>query len=1093
MKQKLTGLINFISSPIGAASLLISVIIVLYSGMVLVQSYSSKIQKTNTSARYSLQLMFELIGHDVDNMVQDMRSLGDIARLEISHGRSLTNFKWETPLSRKTLIIAPDGTVIADSRQEMPALETFVGRDAFFSFHKNSLNSHVYFGESVQLDDMDGWQLPISVAIRDPANQNLVAVVYSTVDTQEWFAIVERRLGEIKLDAFVSRPEGDVLASVPYSNDVVGSVLTNEIVLAQHRARHSDSPALSLLAPYFFPAEDFILDATSKRLPMKITVLFEFWPMFERFILEAVRSIGVTIILVLLVNYFGVMQYRSSRESQRLRTQLLDTINTSSEGYALFDSDDRLVLCNEVYRDHYKSHAHALKIGNTLEEILREGLKVGCFPDAIGREEEWLAERLMQHQATETIEQRLSDGRWLLISERRTRDGGIVGVRTDITGLKLRESQLRESEKRFMDFTETASDWVWETDAQHAFINLDGGAGSVEQRRRLSFVMGKRRHECTSEDTSTEKWHAHLDDLNAPRPFRDFRYWMTPPWGKDRLISVSGLPVISEDGVFTGFRGSARDITDEYRNIEQIMILEERFRTGFESITTGIILTDQNGEMTSLNPAACEIFSYNEDELIGRNISTLIEDFTSVPVSSRSQQSDGQQDSVNLGKPREVNGRRNDGDVFPLRLGVAEMVAGGTKQFIASIVDLTKERKLETRLRQSQKMEAVGQLVGGVSHDFNNLLGIIVGNLDLISRNMKPDTRTSRQLARAREAAQRGAKLTRKLLNFSRQEVERAEPINVHEALEHLHEFLQRSITTAYHINLNLESDIPQIAVNPSDLEDAIINICLNARDAMGSGGNIEIATEDFITTSGSSGTEIGLLPGQYVKIAITDTGEGMSPEVASKIFEPFFTTKVRGKGSGLGLSMVYGFVKRSGGMITVRSTPGKGATFNLYFPTVKEAIKLPTIEEDDADRILDVQGSETILIVDDEIDLLEIASTVLNDAGYATLTASNAYDALEVIKAHPEIDLLFTDVIMPGNIDGGTLAMRAKKLRPNISVCLTSGFTGTLENGSQELNGVNVLKKPYTNQGLTSCIRELLDARQNMPGTGVDEAKKAG
>ncbi|WP_052657611.1 PAS domain S-box protein [Thalassospira sp. HJ] len=760
--------------------------------------------------------------------------------------------------------------------------------------------------------------------------------------------------------------------------------------------------------------------------------------------------------------------HKALDEAQAAKKVLEHALKSSSEGFALFDADDRLVICNDVYREIYKTLADAIKTGNRLEDILRIGLSRGAFPDAVGVEDIWLADRMEQHRKPRSrVEQQVGD-RWLLISEQRTEDGGTVGVRTDITELKTKERELRDSEKRFRDFTQTASDWVWESDTEHRVKDTSIRAADVPNFD-IDNVKGKRRDEYAAEPTDTPKWRKHYELLEARQPFRDFQYQVQLNDHTVLTISISGVPVFDDLGTFLGYRGTGRDIT-------ALIETRERFRVAFESVTVGIVFADETGVIEGFNPEAENIFGYSAEEVIGQNVSTLMPN----PDSSRHHTyiknylTTG--DAQIIGKGREVTGKTKDGTLFPMNLGIAEMNVQGRRHFIASITDLTVEHALEQQLRRSQKMEAIGQLTGGVAHDFNNLLGIIVGNLDLARRKLEEDSPITKFVSKAMTAAERGATLTRRLLNFSRQAPEENEALVINDILVELRELIGKSITSKISFDLKLSADLPPVRLNGGDFEDAIINLAVNARDAMPEGGQLTIETRvshiDAVTVP-----SVQKVPeGDYVELIVSDDGKGMTSEVAEQIFQPFFTTKERGKGTGLGLAMVYGFVKRSGGYISLYSEVGLGTTFRIYLPFADDDGQKAPYSAFDSEAEPE-HGTETVLIVDDEQQLAEIAASVLGEYGYKTITAHSGKEGLAIVEERDDIDMVLTDIVMPGGMNGLELADKARERRPHLAVLTCSGFTAdVLHQRAADKPVYPLINKPYNNRELANAVRKTLD-----------------
>ena len=385
---------------------------------------------------------------------------------------------------------------------------------------------------------------------------------------------------------------------------------------------------------------------------------------------------------------------------------------------------------------------------------------------------------------------------------------------------------------------------------------------------------------------------------------------------------------------------------------------------------------------------------------------------------------------------------------------------------------------LQEQLRQAQKMDAVGQLTGGIAHDFNNILGIILGNLELAYERLEriKDQQTLININAALEGAKRGADITRQLLNFSRKDTDGKKLINVNKTLKETEGLLGKSLTVAIDIKFTLASDIWDVNVNPGEFQDAIINLSINARDAMPDGGTLEFKTcnktlvEEYVKRTPQAKV------GDYVMVSVSDTGEGMSTGIQDRIFEPFFTTKAVGKGTGLGLSMVYGFVKRSQGFIDIHSEIDKGTRFEIYFPRAKQ-IDTPGASLESQQKTLP-QGTERILVVDDEEQLVKIAATYLQDLGYQVETALDAEQALQLLQVKPEFHLLFSDVVMPGGNDGFELAGKARELFPDIKVLLTSGFIKESESSiaRASIASQNLLSKPYSKLELAVAIRRVLD-----------------
>jgi PAS domain S-box-containing protein len=389
--------------------------------------------------------------------------------------------------------------------------------------------------------------------------------------------------------------------------------------------------------------------------------------------------------------------------------------------------------------------------------------------------------------------------------------------------------------------------------------------------------------------------------------------------------------------------------------------------------------------------------------------------------------------------------------------------------------DITEWQTIEEQLRQSQKMEAIGNLTGGLSHDFNNLLGVVIGNADLLTDHIKDNPQATALLDDVLEAALRGAELNRRLLAFARRQPLQPKKLDVNELVAGIIKLLSRTLGENVEITIECAGNLWPVVVDPAQLEASIVNIATNARDAMPNGGQLTIATRNGHLDEDYAAEHPEVAPGDYVVIEITDTGTGMPPEVASSAFEPFFTTKEVGKGTGLGLSMVFGFVKQSGGHAKIYSEEGSGTTIRFY---------LPRSAQEDQVELLDLHGpiplatgSETVLVVEDNEKLRQLLLKQLQDLGYAVLEAEHAGAALEILRGSESIDLLLTDIVMPG-MNGHELALEAVRMHPGLRVLFTSGFPESALGESGRISeGDLLLSKPYRKQELAHKVREALAA----------------
>jgi PAS domain S-box-containing protein len=536
-------------------------------------------------------------------------------------------------------------------------------------------------------------------------------------------------------------------------------------------------------------------------------------------------------------------------------------------------------------------------------------------------------------------------------------------------------------------------------------------------------------------------------------------------------------PIRDPAGQLVGFAKVTRDLTDRRAAEAELRASEERFRLLVQSVTDyAIYMLDPEGRVSSWNAGAERFKGYSADEIMGEHFSRfyteedLEADIPRIALETATREGRFEAEGWRI---------RKDGSRFwasviidPIRNEEGELLG-----FAKVTRDLSEKRAIEEQLRQSQKMEAVGQLTGGLAHDFNNLLTGISGSLEMIQLRMAQGRTADvdRYLLAAEGAVRRAAGLTHRLLAFSRRQTLDPKPTNANRLLTDLEELVRRTVGPSIQVEVVGASGQWPVLVDPNQLENAVLNLCINARDAMPNGGRLTIETANRWLDERAARRH-DLPVGQYVSICVTDTGTGMTPEVIAKAFDPFFTTKPIGEGTGLGLSMIYGFARQSGGQVRIYSELGQGTTMCLYLP--RHTDDAGPNEEADQRTSLEAQGEgEVILVVDDDPTIRMLVAEVLSEAGYAVIEAADGPAGLKELDSDARIDLLITDVGLPGGLNGRQVADAARVSRPKLKVLFITGYAENAVIGQGRLEpGMFVMTKPFQMDKLASRIRDILE-----------------
>ena len=655
---------------------------------------------------------------------------------------------------------------------------------------------------------------------------------------------------------------------------------------------------------------------------------------------------------------------------------------------------------------------------------------------------------------------------------------GVLGIARDITERKRAEEALRESEERYRTILDNIEDGYFEVDIAGNFTFFNDS---------LCIILGYSRDEMMGMNN-----RQYMDKENAQKVYQTFNQVYTTgkpqisfDWEiirKDcikRFIESSVSLIRNSKSEQIGFRGVVRDVTDRKQAEEALRKSEQRFRELYDNAPVGYFEYDTQGRITNINRTELEMLGYTLDEMIGQPVWKFIVE----KGEARQQILAKLAGTIPPARGLERTYRRKDGTTFS---GIVEDrlildSKGKIKGIRAIIQDITERKQaedkmiaLQDQLRQSQKMEAIGGLAGGIAHDFNNLLTVIKGYSQLSLTEMKEGEPLRENIEEIKKSADRAADLTRQLLAFSRRQVMEMKVMDLNDLLRNLGKMLHRVISEDIELATILEENLGRVKTDPGQIEQVIMNLAVNARDAMSKGGKLTIETANVDLDQAYARAHVAVKPGPYVMISVSDTGVGMTPEVRDRVFEPFFTTKEKGKGTGLGLSTVYGIVKQSGGNIWVYSEPGKGTEFKIYLPRVDEPLEelKEKVEKEGLPR-----GNERILIVEDEEDVLKLAGRILRRQGYEVLEAINGGEVLKICRGEKKpIHLILTDVVMP-QISGRELIKRCQEVRQDFKVIYMSGYTDDIITHHGVLQkGLDYIQKPFTVDELARKVRRVLD-----------------
>jgi PAS domain S-box-containing protein len=848
------------------------------------------------------------------------------------------------------------------------------------------------------------------------------------------------------------------------------------------------NPSLARILGYDSPQEiiETITDITHQLYvdPVRraeATRLQEERGILQGFEFEAYRKDGEKIWLSLnrrsVLDEKGVEIYREgSVENITERKRIEEALRGSEDRYRDIVEHSHDLICTHDLEGRLLSVNQTAEktLGYERDVLLGRNIREALLPDARGEFDDYIAELWKEGIAHGVMTVQTSTGEKRVWEYTNTlRIEGVTapiarGMARDVTEQRRAEAELRKSETKYRRLLDTAYEGVMTFDAEMriTYVNqrlvemLGISAQEIIGHSALNFVVN------TSRSDVGQQWQHRAEGIKEQYDLR-----LQRKDGSDLWVIVCATPIVGEHGEFIGSLSMLTDITERKRAEEELLKSEQRYRLLFERNPHPMWVFDlETLSFLEINEAAIHHYGYSREEFLTMTIKDIRPPEEVQNLLANLSAVTPQHEEAGIWKHR-----KKDGTIIDVEITAHELTFYGRPAQIVLAYDVTERRTLEEQLRQSQKMEAVGQLAGGVAHDFNNLLTVITGYSDLTLRRLDKESPFRSSLEEIKKAGERAASLTRQLLAFSRKQVLQPKVLQLNAIVADVDKMLRRLIGEDIDALTLLEPSLGQIEADPGQIEQVILNLAVNARDAMPQGGKLTIETANVYLDNQYARWHTAILPGHYVMLAMSDTGCGIDAETQVRMFEPFFTTKEQGKGTGLGLSTVYGIVKQSGGHLWVYSEVGKGTTFKIYLPRVDGIT-----ERDEArDTLVELpQGRETVLLTEDEEQVRQMIRMILETGGYRVLEAASGEEALTLYNQHEDqIDLVMTDVVMP-QMSGRELAQSLEILHPGIKVLYMSGYTNDaiVRHGllGQE---IAFLQKPFTPDVLMRKVREVLDA----------------
>ena len=709
--------------------------------------------------------------------------------------------------------------------------------------------------------------------------------------------------------------------------------------------------------------------------------------------------------------------------------------------------------------------------GYSANEVIGQSLDI-LFPESTREESLKIIDRALSGEFWESVEITIqckgAKTRTIVWNSANIYDDkGDVIIATIAQGQDITErisayDALRTSEELYRTMVEQSNDMIWTLDTTGNFVFFNKRAEEISGHN-LEEWLGRSFAPLIEEEDLPRVTDIFIKTL-AGEP-QHYHVRVKKDTGDIITLSVNTAPIMKE-GEVTGTVSFARDITERKKAAEALKESEEKYRVLFESAKDAIFLSDESGRFIDVNQSACKSLGYSREELLKMGNSDIDADSRGVEAFRR----------VWEGKSKEalfeVNQCRKDGTLLPMEITGSMYFSGGKRTFLAIARDISERKRFEGQLRQSHKMEAIGTMAGGVAHDFNNLLVPILGFTEIVKSDLPMNSRAREDLDHVLDAGRRARKLVKQILTFSRKGEVQLQPVNIALIVEEALALIGHSLPTTIEIRRLIEPNIHTVNADPTQIHQILMNLCTNAEHAMPDGGILEISLANMEVDEELKSEFNELDAGSYVRLAVKDTGCGMSEKTLKRIFDPFFTTKTKGLGTGLGLSVVQGIVKSHAGSISVQSKIGSGSTITILLPIVQDVHDTSTAGDSSAPG-----GTESILFVDNETSITEMGKRTLERLGYSVVTRTNSKEALELIRLDPgKFDLVITDQTMP-HMTGLDFSARILKIRPDLPIALCTGYSHKVTLKKARAVGIRkLIMKPLVGEELGHTVREILD-----------------